>query len=495
MPGIRYVVDPAPPGSPATATGSRCSGCRSSRSRRRRPNQRAGRCGRVADGHLHPAVLRGGLRARPAFTEPEILRTNLASVILQMAALGLGDVGRLPVPRPAGPARDQRRGRAARGARRADPGTSGPAGAAHPARAASWPQLPIDPRLGRMVLEAERNGCLREVLVIAAALSIQDPRERPADKQQAADAAARPVRRPGLRLPRLPEALGATCASSSSAVRQPVPAAVPGRVPQLPARARVAGPRTASCARRPRRPRASRTEPRDRPTPTRVHTALLAGLLSHIGMRRRRPDGARVRRRPRRPVRDLRPARRWPRSRPRWVMAAELVETNRLWARTVAADRAGVGRAARRPPGQAHLQRAALGREARRRGGAPSGHAVRAADRRRPHGGLRPDRPGAGPGAVHPARAGRGRLGHPPRVLPPTTAQLLDEVEELEHRARRRDILVDDEALFDFYDRGSRPTSSPRGHFDAWWKRARADTPDLLHVHPRRCCSSHDARR
>ncbi|HTN22422.1 MAG TPA: ATP-dependent RNA helicase HrpA, partial [Solirubrobacteraceae bacterium] len=170
-------------------------------------DQRKGRCGRTSDGICIRLYDEEDFAARPAYTDPEILRTNLASVILKMAALGLGEVedfGFLDPP----DARQIRDGKAllhelgALEPERESPsrhpaGSSDPAGRRPAARdrapARLTPlgrrlaQLPVDPRLGRMVLEADRLGCAEEVVVIAAALSIQDPRERPAEKREAAD--------------------------------------------------------------------------------------------------------------------------------------------------------------------------------------------------------------------------------------------------------------------------------------------------------------------
>src|SRR4051812_29344320 len=186
VPGIRYVVDPG------TARISRYS----YRTKVQRlpiepisqasANQRKGRCGRVAEGICIRMYSEEDFESRPEFTDPEILRTNLASVILQMSALGLGDVAAFPFVDPPDrrsvrdgidllhelgaldPTKEDLRKRLTPLGRR-------------------LAQLPIDPRLARMVLEADRLGCVREVMVIAAALSIQDPRERPVEHQQAAD--------------------------------------------------------------------------------------------------------------------------------------------------------------------------------------------------------------------------------------------------------------------------------------------------------------------
>ncbi|HMC81024.1 MAG TPA: ATP-dependent RNA helicase HrpA, partial [Acidimicrobiia bacterium] len=148
-------------------------------------NQRAGRCGRVAPGVCIRLYSETDFRSRPEFTEPEIVRTNLASVILQMAALGLGDVARFPFV-DAPDARSIKDGVALLEELGAlDPTQKDPKKRLT-TLGRRLAQLPLDPRLGRMVLEAEANGCLDEVMVIAAALSIQDPRERPLDKQAAA---------------------------------------------------------------------------------------------------------------------------------------------------------------------------------------------------------------------------------------------------------------------------------------------------------------------
>ncbi|MDI6936415.1 ATP-dependent RNA helicase HrpA, partial [Serratia sp. Se-PFBMAAmG] len=185
VPGIKYVIDPG------TARISRYS----YRTKVQRlpiepvsqasANQRKGRCGRVSEGICIRLYSEDDFLSRPAFTDPEILRTNLASVILQMTALGLGDIGAFPFVE----APDKRN--IQDGVRLLEElgaitlsedetyklTTSG----------RQLAQLPVDPRLARMVLEAQKFGCVREAMIITAALSIQDPRERPSEKQQASD--------------------------------------------------------------------------------------------------------------------------------------------------------------------------------------------------------------------------------------------------------------------------------------------------------------------
>ncbi len=181
VPGIRYVVD----------TGVARISRYSARTKVQRlpieaisqasANQRSGRCGRVAAGIAIRLYSEEDFEARSEFTEPEILRTNLASVILQMTSLGLGDLGRFPFVEPP----DRRNVTAGRQLLEELNAISSDERLTKIGRRLA--RLPIDPRLGRMILEAERLGCLREVLVIAAALSLQDPRERPAEMRPQAD--------------------------------------------------------------------------------------------------------------------------------------------------------------------------------------------------------------------------------------------------------------------------------------------------------------------
>lgn len=186
VPGIKYVIDPG------TARISRYS----YRTKVQRlpiepisqasANQRKGRCGRVSEGICIRLYSEDDFLSRPEFTDPEILRTNLASVILQMTALGLGDIAAFPFVEAPDKRNIQDGVRLLEelGAITTDEQASAykltPLGR-------QLSQLPVDPRLARMVLEAQKHGCVREVMIITSALSIQDPRERPMDKQQASD--------------------------------------------------------------------------------------------------------------------------------------------------------------------------------------------------------------------------------------------------------------------------------------------------------------------
>ncbi|NMH58721.1 ATP-dependent RNA helicase HrpA [Alteromonas sp. MYP5] len=184
VPGIKYVIDPG------TARISRYS----ARSKVQRlpiepisqasANQRAGRCGRVSDGICIRLYSEEDFTGRPEFTDPEILRTNLASVILQMLALGLGDIGKFPFVQPPDD-RNINDGFRLLEEIQATTRQHGKQKLTQLGRNVA--RLPIDPRYARMVIEAKATNAVREVMVIAAGLSIQDPRERPQDKRQQAD--------------------------------------------------------------------------------------------------------------------------------------------------------------------------------------------------------------------------------------------------------------------------------------------------------------------
>src|SRR5580693_1768824 len=520
VPGIHYVIDPG------TARISRYS----SRTKVQRlpiepvsqasARQRAGRCGRTADGICVRLYSEEDFASRPEFTDPEILRTSLASVILRMIDLDLGDVSEFPFVDPPD-ARNVADGIALleelgavshgeRGLRLTDTGRR-------------LAQLPVDPRLGRMILEAGRNGCAREVLVITAVLSIQDPRERPADAREAADARHARFAEPGsdfLALVTLWDYLREQQRElSSSAFRRmcrreylhylrirewqdlygqlrqaarELDIVVPDITGGAAGQAVLPEPGETAQA-------AGKREPRfPAELASRVHTALLAGLLSHIGMRaepkaadrkaadqksrprRRGPsefDGARGSRFAIFPDSGL------ARQPPSWVMAAELVETSRLWARTVARiepewAEALAGGLARRTYSEPHWDA--------RRGAAMATERVTLYGL--PIVAARP----VTYGRVNPAGARelfirsalvegdwetRHRFFHENR-------RLLDEAEDLERRARRRGIVADDAALFDFYDERIPASVTSARHFDAWWKKARSADPGLLTFSP-----------
>ncbi len=438
-------------------------------------DQRAGRCGRVGPGICIRLYSEADYVGRDEFTEPEILRTNLASVILQMAALGLGDIAGFPFVEPPdtrsiddGIALLEELG----ALRPAEPGDSVDTAARLTKLGRRLARLPVDPRLGRMVLEAERLGVVREVMVIVAALSIQDPRERPADKREAAGEMHRRFAAEGsdfLAFLRLWDYLREQQRTlSSNQFRRLCRAEYLNYLrvrewqdlfSQL---RRVAGDLGLRVS----------TEAGH---PDHVHRALLSGLLSQIGMR----DGE---------TREFRGARNarfmigsgsvLTSKPPQWVMAGELVETNRLWARVVsriqpewAEQLAGhlVKRSwsdpwwdAQRGTAMAH-EKAVL-----------FGLPIVA---NRPVDYSRIDAAVARQLFVHHALV-LGEWNTHLTVFEENRA-LVAELEALQDRLRRH-LDVDHDALFKFYDARLGGDVVSGRHFDRWWKVTRAKQPKLL---------------
>ncbi|RCV51954.1 ATP-dependent RNA helicase HrpA [Marinitenerispora sediminis] len=472
VPGIKYVVDPG------TARISRYS----HRTKVQRlpieavsqasANQRKGRCGRVSEGICIRLYSEEDFLSRPEFTDPEILRTNLASVILQMAALGLGDIADFPFVE--GPDRRQVKDGVLLlhelGA--IDPDEPDPRRRLTPL-GRRLAQLPVDPRLGRMVLEAGDNGCVREVMVIAAALSIQDPRERPVDKQQAAaEKHARFAEKESDFLAYLnlwSHLQERQRELSSSQFRRMCRAEflnylrvrewqdIYGQLRQV---VKTLGITVNSA-------------PAD---PQKVHVSLLSGLLSHVGLKD--PDkheylgarGARF---------AIFPGSGLFKKQPRWVMAAELVETSRLWGRMAARIEPEwaenlAGHLVKRTYSEPHWEKnqgAVMAYEKVTLYGVPL-----VAQRKVNYGRIDP-RLSRELFIRHALVEGDWHTHH---AFFHANRRLLEEVEDLEHRARRRDILVDDETLFDFYDQRLGEECVSARHFDSWWKRARRDQPELL---------------
>ncbi|MBV9094232.1 MAG: ATP-dependent RNA helicase HrpA [Streptosporangiaceae bacterium] len=483
VPGIRYVIDPGAARISRYSHRTKVQRLPIEPISQASANQRAGRCGRVADGVCIRLYPQADFASRPEFTDPEILRTNLGSVILQMAVIGLGDVASFPFLDPPD-ARNVADGirlleelAAFRGGRITGLGRR-------------LARLPTDPRIGRMILEAGRNGCAREVLVIAAALSIQDPRERPADSQQAADQAHRRFADPDsdsdftayLNLWRhLAERQREL---SSSAFRRMCRAEylnylrvrewqdLHGQLQRLAADVGVDA--RSSCPERPV-----------------LHRSLLAGLLSHIGVKLEpSPASSQRGRRPRAEYLGARNARfaifpgsALARKSPEAIMAAELVETSRLWARTVARIEPEwveplAGHLVKRSYSEPHW-------EARR------GEAV-ALEKVTLYGVPLVTGRKVSYGRIDPAAARELFIRHAlveedwqaPHAFLAENRRLLAEAEEVEHRARRRGLVAGEEELFGFYDARIPADVISVRHFDAWWKQARRSDPGLLTFKP-----------
>ena len=508
VPGIHYVIDPGTARISRYSHRTKVQRLPIERISQASASQRAGRCGRTADGVCIRLYTEEDYAARPAFTDPEILRTNLASVILQMAALDLGDMADFPFIDPP----DSRN--IADGTRLLEElGAFAPGGSSGQSQrrltdvGKKLARLPVDPRLGRMILAAGQHGCVREVLIIAAALSIIDPRERPTEHREAADEMHRRFAVPGsdfLGFLALWDYLRAQQAElSASAFRRMCRREylhylrvrewqdVYGQLRQAAADLGVV------IGRDRRRPRpaepAEPAEPADRfpaELADRVHMSLLAGLLSHIGMQdtRTQNTGAVQRGRRRGPAefsgaRGARfaifPDSVLARKPPSWVVAAELVETSRLWARVTARiDPAWA------EPLAEHLVRRSYSepRWDARRG------AVLATEKVSLYGlPIVPART-VNFARIDPAAArelfiqhalvdGEWQTHH--RFFS-RNQRVLDEAASLEQKARRRGIVADDTVLFGFYDRRIPASVTSARHFDSWWKKTRAADPALL---------------
>lgn len=484
VPGIRYVIDPG---------FARISRFSQRLKVQRLPiepisqasaSQRAGRCGRVADGICIRLYSQEDHDSRPEFTDPEIQRTNLASVLLQMASLDLGNIKDFPfldppdsravsdgvnllyelgalAPQPSGEQRLTKIGR-------------------------RMSTLPTDPRLARMLLAADQHGCLADVLVIVSAMSIQDPRERPLEHQQAADEKHRRFREPDsdflsyltlwTYIREMRDEL------SSSAFRrlcrdeylhwlrirewQDVHSQLRRTAKELGLKS---GPLGAD--------------------PDRIHQAMLSGLLSHIGLKDaegREYLGARQAKFMIFPGSGL------AKKTPRMVMVGELVETSRLWGRTAAKIQpewveAAAEHLVNRSYSEPHWSTrrgAVMAREKVLLFGIPL-----IADRLVQFGRIDP--------VVsrdlfirHALVQGEWRTHH---AFFAANQRMIAGVEELEERLRRRDLRVDDETLYAFYDARLPADVVSTRHFDSWWKKAKRTDPDLLTFDPAMLSNGGDA--
>ncbi|MGY6499220.1 MAG: ATP-dependent RNA helicase HrpA [Microcella sp.] len=463
-------------------------------------NQRSGRAGRTSDGIAIRLYSQLDYEKRPEYTDPEILRTNLAAVILQMISLGLGDIERFPFLQP-----PDRRGIKDGVDLLLELGAIEKRGdelrITRVGRAIA--PLPLDPRYARMVVEAQKLGVAREVIAIVAALSIQDPRERPAEHREKADQLHARFRDPTSdfitllnlwkHLQRRQKEL------SGNAFRREVRGEflnylrirewqdVERQVRRLLPKGSVAGGAMP-----------------DSVDADLVHRALLSGLLSHIGLRDDRDAGSltstnkgRDGRSPGRAARGrdylgarqrrfvIFPGSGLAKKQPAAVMAAELVETSRLFARTVAQiDPAWA------EPLAAHLVKRQYSepRWEKRQGSAVVDEKVTLfgvpiVPRRRAQL-ARIDAPLARELFIRHALVegdwDTSRLDKRLTAFHRTNAQLRRELEKLEERQRRRDILLDDEKLVDFYDEKLPDDVTDVRRFERWWRDARREHPDLL---------------
>lgn len=474
VPGIKYVIDPG------TARISRYS----YRTKVQRlpiepisqasANQRKGRCGRVSEGICIRLYSEEDFNSRPEFTDPEILRTNLASVILQMTALGLDDIEAFPFV-DAPDKRHIQDGIKLLEELGAFEMVHTKAGEKRQLTAVGrqLSQLPVDPRLAKMLLSAVSQGALYEVMIIVAALSIQDPRERPQEKQQASDEKHRRFADKKsdflafLNLWRYLQEQQKELSKNQFRRQCQKDFLNYLRIRewqdiyhQIRLTVREMGLSINS----------------EKAEYQQIHTALLSGLLSHIGLKEAEKQqylGARNAHFAIFPNSVLF------KKQPKWVMAAELVETSKLWGRMVAEIE---------PEWIEPLAEHLIKKSYSEPRWSKSHGAVIADEKVTLYGvpivAARP----VNYGAIDPTVSreifiqsalveGDWNTKH---KFFKENQRLVREVEELEHKSRRRDILVDDRTLFEFYDQRIGTEVVSQKHFDTWWKKAQQKDPELL---------------
>lgn len=471
VPGIKYVIDPGYARISRYSFRTKVQCLPIEPVSQASANQRKGRCGRVSDGICIRLYSELDFLSRPEFTDPEILRTNLAAVILQMTALRLSDIKAFPFITAPDKRNIQDGVRVLEelGAIKiADNGHHHLTSLGH-----QLAQLPLDPRLARMVLAAQKNGCVREVMIITSALSIQEPRERPVDKLQASDEKHRRFADKDsdfLTFVNLWGYLKDQQAALSSVqfrklcrrdflnclrVRewQDIYTQLCQVVNELGILVNVV--------------------PADYRS---VHSALLTGLLSHVGQKdvdKHEFTAARNARFAIFPGSGLfkKP--------PKWVMVAEMIETSRLWGRIAARiEPEWIEPLAQHlikhhysEPHWEKTQGAVMARERVTLFGLPIIYARK-----------------VNYSTIDPLLCREFFIRHglvegdwqTNYAFFSANLELLTEVEELEHKSRRRDILVDDQILFDFYDKRIGCEVISARHFDVWWKDASQSVPDLF---------------
>jgi ATP-dependent helicase HrpA len=460
VPGIRYVIDPGEARISRYSYRTKVQRLPIEPVSQASANQRQGRCGRVAEGVCLRLYSEEDFNRRPEFTDPEILRTNLASVVLQMLNLGLGELEDFPFINPP----DSRLVRD--GYKLLEE-----LGAVTPAAKLTGigrqlSRLPVDPRLGRMVLAATKQQCLAEILVIASALAVQDPRERPADKQQQSDQAHARFRHEKsdfmawLNLWRYYEEQRQ--ALSQNQLRKLCKREYLSFLRMREWRD-IHAQLSIACRQQKLKPGGALPEEENYQG---VHVALLSGLLGNIAQYQEDRDylGSRNRKL------QIFPGSSQARKRPKWLVAAEIVETSRVFARTVASIDPrwviGINPALLKHHYYQPRWQSRSGR-------------VMAYERLSLYGLTVSDKRSVHYGPIAPVEsrelliregliAGKYRQ-HPPFLK--HNLRQVRELEELESRTRRRDILVDEQVLFDFYNERLPDDAYTAGRLQSWLKK------------------------
>ncbi len=466
VPGIRYVIDAGFARISRYSHRSKVQRLPVERVSQASADQRKGRCGRVAAGICIRLYSEEDFAARAAFTEPEIQRTNLASVILQMKLLGFGEIEQFPFIDP--PDR-----RLVKDGYRVLEEIGAVDGERRVTRIGQQlARLPVDPRIGRMLLAAAKNHCLREVMVIAAALSVQDPRDRPLDKQQQADQAHAQYRDERsdyigyLSLWQVMESQRRHL--SKHKFRQWCRS-------EFLSWTRVQEWHDIHTQLRTQLHDMGYKESEKEGDYEAIHRAVLSGLLSHIGLRSKERDylGARNSRF------HIYPGSGLFKRQPKWVMAAELVETSKLYARTLAEIdprwiEQAAGHLVKRSYSEPHWEK--------KRGQVAGYEKVTLfglvlTSRRKIN--FSPIDPVIAREIFIRSALVDGDF-HTRAPFWRHNQELIADVRDREAKARRRDILVDEERLYEFYDQRIPPGISTTPGFESWLREdARADPKRL----------------
>ncbi len=474
VPGIKYVIDAGLARMNRYSVRAKVEQLQIEKISQAAAKQRAGRCGRVSNGICVRLYSEEDFNSRPQFTEPEILRSSLAAVILRMAALRLGDVTEFPfIEAPSSRliadgylllqelgAVDEKRNITEVGLQLA--------------------KLPLDPRVGRMILAAKREGCLKEILIIASVLSIQDPRERPMDKREAADNAHSRFAGEGsdfmsylkiwdwfesaLKSKKSNKDLLNQChANFLSFLRLKEWRELHGQLLEIVEEMEF---------------KFNDKEAQDNIKYEQIHKSLLAGLLGNIGFK----DGDNDSYAGARGIRfHVVPGSTLKKTRPKWVIAAELVDTTKLYARCVAKIEPdwiepiarGLTQSTYTDPrwdrkmGMVNAwERVAL-------------YGLTIIPKRRVHYG--PINPQESREIFIREALANGDFDTKSAFFA-ANEHLIAEVEELEHKARRQDVLVDEHQLFTFYDTKIPADIVNAAGFEKWRTEAEKSNPKLLYL-------------
>ncbi len=474
VPGIKYVIDAGLARINRYSARAKVEQLQIEKISQAAAKQRAGRCGRVSNGICVRLYDEQDFNSRPAFTDPEILRSSLASVILRMAVLHLGDISEFPfIEAPSsrliadGYLLLQELGAVDANREITELGKQ-------------LAKLPLDPRVGRMILEAKKEGVLREILIIASALSIQDPRERPMEKREAADQAHAKFAHErsdflsflklwnfydeALKNKKSNKELLTKCHQNFlSFLRLKEWRELHGQIREIAEELDL-------------KPNAEEVD-LEKSYDT-IHRALLSGLLGNIGFKDGEADSYLA-------ARGIRftiaPGSALKKSRPKWVMASELVETSKLYARCVASINPDWIEPLARNLTQSSYSDPRWDRKLAQVSAweRVSLYGLTIIPKRRVH-----------YGPINPQESREIFIREALANMEFDTGapffeanrHLIAQIEELEHKARRQDVLVDEHTLFTFYDQIIPQGIVNGASFEHWRKEAEAGVPRLLYL-------------